>query len=103
MVELLLSKGADVAAKTHSGRTALHCAAQGGHLDVVELLLSKGADSAVKDQGGLTALRRAAGGGHKDVVELLLSEGTTRPRRTSREGRPCTGGEKVTRTWSSYC
>lgn len=46
IVELLLSKGANVNEKVDNsgGVTALHYAAQEGHKEIVELLLSKGAD-----------------------------------------------------------
>ena len=55
MVELLLSKGADVNAQGGDYGNALQAASDGGHEKVVELLLSKGAD--VNAQGGSTATR----------------------------------------------
>jgi ankyrin repeat protein len=39
MVSLLISKGADIEAKTRDGLTPLHCAARSGHDQVVDLLL----------------------------------------------------------------
>jgi ankyrin repeat protein len=39
MVALLISKGADIEAKTRDGLTPLHCAARSGHDQVVDLLL----------------------------------------------------------------
>ena len=58
MVELLLSKGADVNAQGGGEYgNALQAASRGGHEKVVELLLSKGAD--VNAQGG----RLLLGGG----------------------------------------
>jgi len=44
IVELLISRGADVNAKEMDGGTALHIAAIFGQKDIVELLLVNGAD-----------------------------------------------------------
>lgn len=43
MVNLLMSKGANIAAKTRDGLTPLHCAARAGHHEVVDILIEKGA------------------------------------------------------------
>ena len=76
MVRLALNRGAKVNGKRQGGKTALMCAAQNGHLNIVDLLLNYG--DAVIDQGdheGETALNYASGAGHLDVVKLLLKEG----------------------------
>ena len=57
------------------GRTALICAAEGGHEAVVRLLLEKGANVNAKEDNGETALHEAAWGGHEAVVQLLLEKG----------------------------
>jgi ankyrin repeat protein len=44
IVQLLISKGANVKAKTDDGRTPLHSAAAKEHKDIAELLIEKGAD-----------------------------------------------------------
>jgi ankyrin repeat protein len=71
IVELLLSKGADVNAKGGYYGNALRAASEGGHERIVELLLSKGAD--VNEQGGVygDAPPAALSEGHEKIVELL--------------------------------
>jgi ankyrin repeat protein len=74
IVELLVSKGADVNAKrTRSGHTALNGAAAKGRKDVVEFLLAHGA--ALNGLSGETPLHSAAMFGHRNVVEVLLAKG----------------------------
>ena len=43
VVELLLSKGANLNSKSDNGNSPIICASSGGHVNVVVLLLSKGA------------------------------------------------------------
>ena len=75
MVELLLTKGADI----NAGKwTALHSALDAGRFDIVELLLAKGADVNIRDDEGRTPLHIAswyAAGKNTKIVELLLSKG----------------------------
>lgn len=54
------------------GYTALHAAAQEGHLEVVELLLSLGACAMSRACDGSTPLHLAAQNGHAKVVARLL-------------------------------
>ena len=75
MAKLLLEHGADVAAASNNGFTALIRAAQGGHVAVAQLLLQHGADVAAADIAGDTALMLAALGGHEAVAQLLLQHG----------------------------
>ena len=58
MAELLISKGADLEARTtDNGRTPLHIASGQGHLDVMSLLIEKGADvESVLGFGGYTPI-----------------------------------------------
>jgi ankyrin repeat protein/beta-lactamase regulating signal transducer with metallopeptidase domain len=78
MVELLISKGADVNEKSiadYAGDTPLHFAIWNAGKDVVELLISKGADVNAEDGEGHTPLYGAAMLGRKDLVELLTAKG----------------------------
>lgn len=59
VVRALLLGGAEVDAYDGNGDTALHIAAELGHLDVVELLLLGKATVDVRDAAGCTPLHRA--------------------------------------------
>jgi ankyrin repeat protein len=52
LVNLLLSKGADVNARRRDGLTALHSAAYRGYLSVIAALLAHGADPTVRGSAG---------------------------------------------------
>ncbi len=73
--ELLLSRGADVAAKAKDGWTPLHTAARNNARETAELLLSSGADIAAKNQAGKTPLHLAVQENARTTAELLLSHG----------------------------
>jgi len=49
--QLLVERGADIAALNDSGENALSCAALTGHLRFVQLLVSQGANSDVRPHG----------------------------------------------------
>ena len=76
-VKSLLSKGADVNAKTRYSQTPLMLAAQQGHIEIVKTLLEAGADMNVTDTfyKSVTALSAAADKGHAEIVKLLLEKG----------------------------
>ena len=57
------------------GESALHKAAEGGHLELVDLLVKKGCNVDAADKDGKTALHKAAERGHLSVVELLMRLG----------------------------
>jgi len=60
-VKLLIEKGADFKSPDKNGKTPLHCAAEGGSLEVVKHLIDvKGVDCNVKSNNGNTPLHVAA-------------------------------------------
>ena len=78
MRRLLRDERVDISATTvggKKGKTALHCAAMGGHAGIVRMLLDVGVEIDAKDGGGYTALHLAAWGGEEDVVRLLVEAG----------------------------
>lgn len=76
LVDVLLKQEADVAFQSDSnhGRTALHMAARGGHVEVVDMLLKKGVGVVIKDNKGRTALLQATEHGFESIVNLLLKQ-----------------------------
>ena len=58
-----------------TGKTALHYAAEYGHLEIAELLLANGANVNRRDDDKATPLYFAAVGGFVDVARLLLDYG----------------------------
>ena len=74
IADLLLTKNADVNAKTGKGETPLHFAASYGHKDIAELLLSNKANINVRDGIGCTPLYYyAATNGRIEEVRMLLA------------------------------
>jgi ankyrin repeat protein len=74
IVDLLITKGADVNAKDNGDWTPLHSAVY-GHKDIVELLISKGANVNAKDGNRRTPLYYAKEQRHTEIVELLKKHG----------------------------
>ena len=77
VVQLLLQAGAvkDKDRVTGSGLSALHLAANQGHLEILQLLLRAKCDTDLKDSNRRTALHWAIQSGHSEVVKLLLQAG----------------------------
>ena len=76
--EYLLSKGADVSFKRHTGTTCLMLASRFGHVNVCQILLEHGARVDTTNNHGKTALIFAVNGDNIDVVRLLLEKGTAK-------------------------
>jgi 26S proteasome non-ATPase regulatory subunit 10 len=72
LVDLLLSKSADVDEKTNNGQTALHFTASKSKLDTAKKLIAHKASARVKDKRGQLPLHRAAAVGNVLIVKLLL-------------------------------
>ncbi|XP_046553082.1 ankyrin repeat domain-containing protein 50-like [Haliotis rubra] len=75
VVELLVSKGANVSLVDRFGINILYSACLGGDVDVVKYVLSQNMlDINDTVQCGRTAVMLAAANGHKDMVELLVDK-----------------------------
>lgn len=68
---LLASNKANVNAANDNGATALHLAAQRGHLHIAQMLIDGGADLETKDLQGRTPAMLARDQGHASVVEFI--------------------------------
>jgi ankyrin repeat protein len=83
-VQLLLTRGADLEAKSEEGsQVPLHWAALNGHTAVVNALTGAGAAVDTKDARGATPLHMAADKGHLETVRLLLDRGANIEARNS--------------------
>jgi len=71
---LLISRKADVDAKSYEGWTPLHRAIHNRHKDLVELLIAHGADVNAKGSDH-APLHDAAACADKDIAELLITRG----------------------------
>jgi ankyrin repeat protein len=75
LASMLTAAGARVDAKAGTGRTALHFAVVGSHLDIIRFLLEKGADINARDADGTSPLDDAAWRGHLEAAAILLAKG----------------------------
>ena len=74
LVAHCLERGADIHARDEPGGTALHYAAENGHLETVKALLSWGADEESVDKRGrtpLTCCKEGKRGQHEEVSRIL--------------------------------
>ena len=71
-VEFLLANGADVDVQANCGATALHYAAECGHVDICSQLLDYGA-TLKKNEYGMTAVITAAERTRELVVEMFYT------------------------------
>ncbi|XP_076179586.1 ankyrin repeat and SAM domain-containing protein 1A isoform X2 [Ptiloglossa arizonensis] len=76
IVRLILTQGPSVPKvnlTTKDSETALHCAAQYGHTEVVAQLLQYGCDPSIRNSRGESALDLAAQYGRLETVQLLVN------------------------------
>ncbi|XP_029999208.1 KN motif and ankyrin repeat domain-containing protein 1-like [Sphaeramia orbicularis] len=74
MVRALLAHGAEVNIQDDEGSTALMCASEHGHVEIVKLLLAQpGCDATLSDSDESNALSIALEAGHKDIAVLLYA------------------------------
>ncbi|XP_033224897.1 ankyrin repeat domain-containing protein 17-like isoform X3 [Belonocnema kinseyi] len=89
LVELLLSRGADIEHRDKKGFTPLILAATAGHQKVVEILLNHGAEiEAQSERTKDTPLSLACSGGRYEVVELLLTRAANKEHRNVSDYTP---------------
>jgi len=83
VTRLVVGEGVVINHQDSQGSTALHLAAQRGHVQVAQLLLEKAASTCINvvDSRGRTAVAWASRNGHEAMVKLLLAWGaeTLRP------------------------
>ncbi|ETS76986.1 hypothetical protein PFICI_10860 [Pestalotiopsis fici W106-1] len=75
IVRAILDSGANPNDRDRDGWSAIHWAAEEGHLNIVGLLLNKGANVNAVSSYGTSPLHCAANGGHDSIVNLLLQSG----------------------------
>ena len=75
LVDLLISKKADVNSVDVNGNTALHYAVFDGSQKIVALLIAKGADVNSKNYNGVTPLHNASNNGPAGLIKLLIANG----------------------------
>ena len=89
LVELLLSRGANIEHRDKKGFTPLIIAATSGHLNIVNFLLKKGADIEVQaERTRDSPLSLACSNGQYHVVELLLRRGANKEHRNISDYTP---------------
>lgn len=67
----MLKRAADINAKSQVGWTALHNAAESGHLNIVKMLVDSGADYYSSNRSKNTPLDLAKLNEHKEIVDYL--------------------------------
>ena len=90
MASLLIGAGARVNMAGLTGRTALHFAVIGTHLDMIGYLLEKGADLSTRDAEGTSPLDDAVWRGEINAAAILLAHGAR-----LNEAEPKTGATPI--------
>ncbi|MBA0668648.1 hypothetical protein Goklo_001538 [Gossypium klotzschianum] len=74
---ILIDKGIDIDSRDEDGYTALHCAVESGHAEVVELLVKKGADVESRTNKGVKPLQIADSLHYVGISRILIHGGAT--------------------------
>lgn len=70
-MQALLAHGADVNVQDDEGSTALMCASEHGHVEIVKLLLAQpGCDATLSDSVSHPGRRGEEGGGDEEALRL---------------------------------
>jgi hypothetical protein len=75
VIDLLLTRGADVNSRTRNGTTPLHTAVLYARLEVAEYLLEKGADINAQSASGATPLALAIAAKNEPIIARLKALG----------------------------
>ncbi|KAI5299090.1 hypothetical protein KEM55_002583 [Ascosphaera atra] len=86
IIELLLSKDADVNMKSNMGLNALHFATSKSNISTINLLLAHKCSARVKDRRGQLPLHRAAAIGSLPILNILLEQGKSPLNATDMDG-----------------
>ncbi len=77
-----------IGAKDETGRTPLHWACRGVHVDVVKYLVERGADVNAQDRSSITPLHSVASRGHLEAARVLVGAGAGLEARTAAGATP---------------
>jgi len=75
LVEMIVSRGADVAKANRDVVTPLHLASRGSDLPIVQLLVGKGANVNAVDKNGSSPLHLTGWRGGPSIIQFLLDKG----------------------------
>ena len=75
IVELLISRGANLNYANLQGCTPISRASERGHLDILRKLINEGGDITIVDNTESSPLHKAAEKGHVEVMKLLITHG----------------------------
>ena len=75
VMDLLVSKGANVNARSRDGETPLQFAAAANNVAGARLLLSSGAHLDAEDKNKVTAIEEAVANNHSEMTQLLSERG----------------------------
>ena len=78
MVNLLVSLGSDVGARSNIGSAPLHMAAREGDIEIINALIRAGADVNDRNDEGITALVVAEESNHAAAAAIIVEGGGTR-------------------------